>query len=136
MVSRRIALIASAVLATLATGCATSPASEGGAQFERYSGFYRQGFEQSDFYPGDGGGPWWLSYDGDFWSRIEPFGKGAGRGNYVLVRIEVAGELSAVGDYGHLGAYQRELRVERLLSVDAASDAEFEAAAAAAAGRD
>ena len=136
MASPRSAVIAGAVLATLAAGCSNLTAGQDDAKLERYSGLFRQGFEQSDFYPDDGGGPWWLSYDGDFWTRIEPFNEGAGRGNHVLVRIEVAGELSPVGRHGHLGAYQRELTVERLLSVEAASDAEFEAAAAVAARRD
>lgn len=128
--------MAVAFLAALGAGCSTSPASQSGVQLEQYSGLYRQGFEQSDFYPDDGGGPWWLAYDGDFWSRIEAFGEGAGRGNHVLVRIAVTGQLSAIGRHGHLGVYERELNVERLLKVEVASDAEFEAAAAAAVGRD
>lgn len=99
---------------------------------ETYSGLFRQGFEQSDFYPDGGGGPWWVSYGEDFGTRIAPFASGTGRGVAIVVRIEVEGEVSPPGDYGFIRAYEHELVVSRLVSVEAASQEAFEAAARAA----
>ncbi len=98
-----------------------------------HSGLFRQGFEQSVFYPDTGAGPWWFTYDGDLWSQIEAFATGTGRGVAVVVRLEVEGVLSAPGEYGHLGSYDRELITSRIISIEPASQDEFEAAARRAA---
>lgn len=123
--------LAAAILA-LSTGCVSDGAGGAGAQV--HAGLFRQGFEQSDFYPDAGGGPWWLTHDGDLWSQISAHASGSGRGMAVVVRLEVEGEVSPPGRHGHVGAYERELVVSRVVSVEAASEAAFEAAAKAASG--
>lgn len=122
-------IAAAAASSVLLAACASGSEVEA----DTISGLYRQGFEQSDFYPDAGGGPWWFTYDGDLWSQIEPFARGQGRGVAAVVRLEVVGEISGPGRYGHLGAYERELIASQIVSVEAASEAEFEAAAEAAA---
>lgn len=119
----------------LAAGCVGGSGPESAPGEATVSGLYRQGFEQSDFYPDAGGGPWWFTYDGDLWSQIEPFMRGQGRGLAAVVRLEVVGEISGPGGFGHLGAYERELIASQIVSVEAASEAEFAAAAEAAAKR-
>lgn len=123
-------MVIAAVMTLGALGCAAPK--DGGASAQTYSGLYRQGFEQSDFFPDTGGGPWWFTYEGDLWSQIEPFARGQGRGVAAVVRLEVEGEVSAPGRYGHVGAYERELIASRIVSVTGASEAEFETAAEAA----
>lgn len=122
-------ILAAAIAVLAVGGCAGHVSDVEPEAPASISGLYRQGFEQSDFYPAKGGGPWWLTYDGDLWSKLEPFVQGSGRGLAAVVRFEVIGEVSEPGRFGHLGAYERELVVERIVSVTGASEAEFEAAA-------
>lgn len=101
-----------------------------GSGGKTYSGLFRQGFEQADFYPDTGGGPWWVTWEtegiaekfGEFWT-------GDGRGRSGVMRVTVAGELSAEGQHGHLGAYKRELKVTEIKDIKAATEEEFSAAA-------
>ncbi len=119
-------------LAVALMGCAAAQEADVAPEAETYSGLFRQGFEQSAFYPDAGGGPWWLTYDGDLWSRIEPFATGTGRGVAVVARMEVEGAASPTTQYEYLGGYTHELIVTGIVSVEAASEAEFQAAAEAA----
>ena len=128
----RAGLMATWVAVAL-VGCVSAQEVDVGQEAETFSGLFRQGFEQSDFYPDAGGGPWWFTDEGDLWSQIEPFASGTGRGVAVVVRMEVEGQVSAKGRHGHLGAYDRELIATRIVSLAAASEAEFEAAARRAA---
>lgn len=116
----------------LLAGCQNAP---GGEDETSYSGLYRQGFEQSDFYPDSRDGPWWFAWEGDVWEQIEPFMTGEGRGVSAVVRMTVAGQLSDEGRYGHLGAYKRELIATRIISIEPSSEEAFAAAAEQAAGR-
>ena len=83
----------------------------------RYSGTWDFHFETSSFITDDGRGPWWLSADGEgeIWRRLTaPLEEGGSPWGRVAIVIE--GELSEPGRYGHLGAYERELRVTRVIS--------------------
>jgi hypothetical protein len=85
------------------------------ARARRFKGVWEFHFETSSFVAEDGAGPYWLSAEGEPWERlIAPFGE-TGR-PWGRAAIDVEGELSEPGRYGHLGAYSRELRVTRVLS--------------------
>ncbi|MBL8548819.1 MAG: hypothetical protein JNJ73_02455 [Hyphomonadaceae bacterium] len=89
----------------------------GGAR--RFKGVWDFHFETSAFAPENGGeggqGPYWLSGEGDVWRALTaPFGA-TGR-PWGEVAVEIEGELSGPGRYGHMGAYTRELRVTRVFS--------------------
>jgi hypothetical protein len=119
------------------------------------------GFQEAELVPTDGHPGVWGYYDAgaertlmlymmydvqpvepDDW-QSPPFAAGLvdhelgtvlmGRGVEVVVRMEVEGEVSGPGEYGHLGVYDRELIATRIISVEAASEEAFQAAAEAAA---
>jgi hypothetical protein len=101
----------SVLLLPLALGaCAATPSGR-----QRFKGVWDFHFETSAFTTEDGAGPYWLSADGATWEALSaPFGEvGSPWGR---VAIEIEGELSAPGGYGHLGTYARELVVTRVLS--------------------
>lgn len=89
-------------------------ASGASAGTQRFSGVWDWHFETSAFVADDGEGPYWLSADRATWAQMTaPF---EGRTSpWGRAHIVVEGELSAPGAYGHLGAYERELRVTRVL---------------------
>lgn len=92
--------------------CVTAQPS-GGAQ--RFAGTWDFHFETSSFRSDAGEGPYWLSAGGDVWTELTaPFA--ASGGPWGQLDIVVEGELSEPGEYGHLGAYERELRVTRVIS--------------------
>jgi hypothetical protein len=103
-----------AALALVSAGCA-STASEAPAT---YLGEWEWRFETSSFASSDGRGPWWLSGEGEVWEQISAPITQAGNGPWGRVRLTVEGELSAPGTYGHLGAYERELRVTRVIRAE------------------
>ncbi|HLH07077.1 MAG TPA: hypothetical protein VKW78_07565 [Terriglobales bacterium] len=78
-----------------------------------YVGTYEHGFERSDFHPnGDcWRPPYWL--DG-FAPALHGFGDNS------AVRVTFVGDATSVGGYGHLGAYIRQIRVSKVLSVEPA----------------
>lgn len=91
--------------------CAGAPAPAA----QRYAGSWDWRFETSAFTTDDGQGPWWLHAEGAAWEQLNaPLALEAG-GPWGRVHIVVEGELSAPGRYGHLGAYERELRVARVI---------------------
>jgi hypothetical protein len=101
-------------LGLLAAGCASATSEP----VSTYSGEWDWNFETSAFTTSDGRGPWWLSGEGDVWEHISaPITQG-GNGPWGRVRLTVEGELSAPGTYGHMGAYERELRVTRVISAE------------------
>jgi hypothetical protein len=76
-----------------------------------FTGTLEIGFEQVSFANDDGRGPYWLSAESGAWEDLTapltenctmPWGR---------VRVVVEGVLSEEGRHGHLGAYERELRV-------------------------
>ncbi|MGE3251787.1 MAG: hypothetical protein AB7J28_08490 [Hyphomonadaceae bacterium] len=85
------------------------------ANAERFEGVWDFHFETSSFRTTDRQGPYWLSGDGEVWPQLTaPFG--ATGHPWGTLDVVVEGELSAPGQYGHLGAYERELRVTRVIS--------------------
>lgn len=95
-------------LAACATPSASSP--------QRFSGEWAWHFETSAFTTDNGAGPYWLAADGDVWPELTaPFTE-SGAGPWGRAHVVVEGVLSQRGEYGHLGAYTRELRVTRVIS--------------------
>lgn len=100
-----------AAAALLLTACAT--AEPQGPR--RFAGTWDFHFETSSFVSDAGEGPYWLAANGDVWPQLTaPFAEQGGPWGTLDVVIE--GELSAPGQYGHLGAYERELRITRVIS--------------------
>ncbi len=97
---------------------------------QTYRGYYRSGFEQSDFYPADGTqGPWWMEADGDIWQKInQHMNVKEGRGSFVTLKLDVKGTLEQGGRYGHLGAYRAKLTVSSITDLSPMSQDGFEAA--------
>lgn len=121
-------MLAAALLALSAAACTTPAAT--------YTGLFRQGFEQADFYPDAGGGPWWITWEAEeVGARFGEFWTGDGRARSGVMRMTVAGELSAEGRHGHLGAYKRELKVTEIREIAASTEEAF-AEAAKKAGRE
>ncbi|WP_395648153.1 hypothetical protein [Terricaulis sp.] len=99
-------------LLSLAIASCATPAP---AQVQRFSGTFDWHFETSSFRPDDGGGPYWLSADGDAFEQIAaPLGH-ADRGTWGRFHIVVEARLSPEGRYGHMGGYRRELHVTRVI---------------------
>lgn len=96
----------------LALSACASQASTGP---QRFSGSWDWHFETSAFVSDEGRGPYWLSGEGAVWGEITSPIERSGRGPWGRVHLVVEGELSAPGQYGHLGAYERELRVTRVI---------------------
>jgi len=85
---------------------------------QRFSGTWDWHFEMSSFTSDAGEGPYWLHGEGQVWEDLNrPFNE-AGLGPWGQLRVVVEGELSAPGQYGHLGAYTRELRVTRMINAE------------------
>ena len=74
----------------------------------RYAGYYSSGFEESLFRPVGSTERWWLI--GRLSSSC-PVSY-----NYSYIYLEVLGELSSKAKHGHMGIYDRELRVVDTLS--------------------
>jgi hypothetical protein len=81
---------------------------------QRYSGTWEWHFETNAFVTDSGEGPYWLVGEGSTWEQLgAPFqqtGHPWGRQHII-----VEGWLSEPGRYGHLGAYERELHVTRVI---------------------
>lgn len=102
------------------SGCAVTAAPD------VYSGYFRQGFEQSDFYTLDGEGPYWLSATGETYERLLDYlVQKDGRGSYITVRLTVRGELDHEGDYG-LGYHESRLTVSEIIDIEAMDREEFD----------
>ena len=94
-------------LAILA-GCSVSPPQPGSGV---YSGYYRYGFELSEFTPKGTSETWWLS--GDTPAQCVPHYKNRSVGTaYITVRATLS---DAGGGYGHMGAYSRQLTVHKFI---------------------
>ena len=104
-----------AFLATILTlalaACAGSAATQ---HAQRFEGVFTWHFETSSFAPDAGGGPYWLSGETVWPELVAPIEQ-SGRGPWGRVHIIVEGELSPAGRYGHLGGYDHELRVTRVI---------------------
>jgi len=93
---------------------AAEPARSPSASAE-YSGYYVSSFEKSLFKPTGSTERWWLSGSyscADIGINLTPPGPAA----TVPVFLSVRGKLSEKGKHGHMGAYDRELVVEKTIS--------------------
>lgn len=93
-----------------------------------YSGYYRQGFEQSDFYTRDGQGPWWVDAGEPEWEQfMAHVVPASGRGSAATLRMTVEGQLMAGGGFGHLGQYDKRLFVTRIVDIEPVSAEHYHA---------
>lgn len=117
---RRAAL--AAVSAALLAACG----SEDGGRGDTFEGTYYTAFETSNFVPGElcrsAGPTYWLipEPDSGFQEALQAAGWQPVAPQAFYVRFE--GELSEPGRYGHLGAYEREVRAFKTLEVRAAPE--------------
>lgn len=90
-----------------------------GSHTKEYDGTWEFGFERSAFYLGGAclRPPYWLEPTSEL---SGPSGKLEALGNPTAVRIKFIGDTNWVGAYGHLGGYMREIRVVRVIDVQAA----------------
>lgn len=94
-------------------GCAGA-----GRDAANYAGVYRAGFETQAFWPADGAGPYWVEGDAKALDALDAAVKRANGGSpWGGVRVELEGELSQPGKFGHLNAYERKLRVLKVKAV-------------------
>ncbi|MEJ0060987.1 MAG: hypothetical protein WDM79_16020 [Terricaulis sp.] len=98
------------LLTTALSACASRAA---GAQ--TYSGTWDWSFETSSFVTDEGRGPWWLSAEGSSWDQLVAPLQRSGGGPWGRVHVTVEATISEPGHYGHLGAYEREIRVTRVI---------------------
>jgi|GEM_PF-1722531 len=83
-----------------------------------FLGHYNLGFEVSVFIPCDRGEAWWTGFDNnEIWKTFEK----AVEANKGYIYVEVEGELSPPGRYGHLGYYCRQLTVKKVTLVRAST---------------
>jgi hypothetical protein len=99
------------VLALTLAACA-GPSATG---LQRFSGTWDWHFETSAFTTDAGEGPYWLAAEGETWEQLNAPLREAGRGPWGRVHLVVEGRLGPPGRYGHLGAYERELHVMRVI---------------------
>lgn len=93
-----------------------------------YSGFYRQAFEQSDFYTVDGKGPFWIDL-AESSDELDPyFVPKAGRASHTTVLISFRGEVSETPEFAYSGQYLSQLTVKEIVSVSALSEEKYEEA--------
>jgi hypothetical protein len=87
-----------------------------------FRGFYSSGFEQELFQPCDSSERWWVARAGPLRQHYEALGAHPYEPIYVVAR----GDTTPLGHAGHLGLYQRYVRI---VAVDSArrSDAQSRA---------
>jgi len=99
------------------------------------AGVFRDSFETSAFHLMEQQGVWWANFDDEPWEelRAEP-GFGDNRGSVTFLSFEADGWLEQEPGqrYGHLSAYDGEFHVEAVRNVRRLTNAEYEAALAAA----
>ena len=99
-------------LITAVAGCSAPKQPDASQQ---YTGYFLSGFESSSFHPVGQKERWWLK--GSIPCRGLNVGPDvSGFPSASWVHISVYGTVSEQGQYGHLGAYDRELTVQSVLS--------------------
>ena len=74
------------------------------------------GFEESGFRPCDSKEQWWIA-GGDAVADLQTRYNDLGVNWYEPVYAKLRGSKTQTGQYGHLGAYQREFEVEQIIEV-------------------
>ncbi len=85
-----------------------------------FAGTFSHGFEVSAFEPCDEAETWWVSESEGYRELFERYAEAVGPANeYAEAYVRIRGDLTGGGEYGHLGAYDREVSVEEVLEVRA-----------------
>jgi hypothetical protein len=91
-----------------------------------FEGFYTSGFEVASFIPGEmigdpnQGVGYWVNGTPELYEQYTALVQSRGSdpiSGYIPVYVRFKGELSPPGNYGHLGAYEREVTVTELLEM-------------------
>lgn len=108
-----IAAILAGALAVLAAGC--------GSPADLHAGRYESGFETSAFYPCGSDEQWWVTADSVAWARLHSPPARVDSSGYLeaVAFVRLRGRVSPPGEYGHVGAYDREIRVGAVMEVTA-----------------
>lgn len=91
-----------------ATGCVSTI---GGPDTRRLIGFYTWGFEVSAFQECGSDESWWVGADAGLGQRHRELQTG----QYQPIYVVIDGEVSVRGQFGHLGAYDRQIDVSRVV---------------------
>ena len=85
-------------------------------------GHLTRAFEVSAWEECSGDGPWWLIYDDRTTGRAQIDAALAGCGATTCVRfVTGSATVSGLGQYGHLGAYEREIHLDTVTLVSETS---------------
>jgi hypothetical protein len=86
-----------------------------------YEGTLERGFEVSAFYPNGScsAGRYWFVADEEASREVQKRWSELGRPG--TLRVKFVGDLTRLGEWGHLGAYRREIRAHQILEVSRAS---------------
>ena len=76
---------------------------------------YESGFEMSSFRRCDTDERWWVTGGSDIDARYRQ----VAAADYEPVFVRLTGVTSATGEFGHLGAYRREIEVTRIIEIRA-----------------
>lgn len=88
-----------------------------------YRGVVSFGFEVSSFAPCGGDQQWWVT-NGEALLELQARYNDLVEFPYTLAYAELKGKRSRIGEYGHLGAYQREFEVAEVVEVRELSEGE------------
>jgi len=97
-----------------------------GAPPDVFAGRFESGFETSAFHPCGSEEQWWVTADSGAWARLHAPPARTDSGGYLeaVAFVRLRGRRSPRGEYGHVGAYDRELRVTEVLEVRPPAEAE------------
>jgi hypothetical protein len=115
-------LLVFAIGATTITGCSLFGDIFGGDD-DKYVGTVSFGFEEVSFRPCGRTEQWWMT-GGEIIAELQTQYNDLGVNQYEPVYARLNGEPSEKGEYGHVGAYQREFEVTRIVEVRLLSDGE------------
>ena len=87
-----------------------------------YSGVFRDSFETASFVPDGSNEKWWVANTHSIFSMFPPAPADSGTTEVVdlegfTLRVTVLGKVSRRGHFGHLGKYDREIRLTKTISV-------------------
>jgi hypothetical protein len=102
------------VIGLVAAGCASQGADTRDAGAAEFRGVYVSGFEVMSFQPCGSSERWWVARSGPL---MQPYRDLATR-DYEPVLAVVRGDTSALGRYGHMSSYDRELHISGVVTVE------------------
>jgi|SRR5690606_9374458 hypothetical protein len=104
------------LLVVAATGCTRTPEPSAAVESESeiHAGYYTEGFETREFRPlSVAEERWWV--EGSLPCAFLAFNQEL-NAPWHRVYVELEGSVSPLGQFGHMGAYQRKLFVSRVVS--------------------